>query len=59
MVKEDTINVTFTLDKQIVAWLKNKAKTDDVNQSQIARRVFRRAMTEEARLEKIIKKGVK
>lgn len=43
-----TINVAFTLDQDIVSWIKRKTMAEDINQSQLARKVFRAAMAQDA-----------
>lgn len=56
---ETTVNMAFTLDQSIASWIKRKSVSEDMNQSQIARKIFRAAMAEEAKvkLNKAPKKG--
>lgn len=42
------VNMAFTLDADIASWIKRKATAEDINYSQVARRVFREAMKQEA-----------
>ena len=46
---EKTINMAFTLDQDIASWIKRKSLAEDINQSQLARKVFRAAMAAEAK----------
>lgn len=43
------VNMAFTLDADIASWIKRKTMAEDINQSQLARKVFRKAMAEEAK----------
>ena len=43
-----TVNMAFTLDADIASWIKRTTMAQDINQSQLARKVFRKAMAEEA-----------
>lgn len=46
---EKGINVTFTLAPDIVSWINRQTVSEDMNQSQLARKVFRKAMAEDAK----------
>lgn len=41
------VNMSFTLDKEIATWIRKRVRTSDLNQSQVARRVFREAIERE------------
>ena len=43
------VNMAFTLDADIASWIKRKTMSEDINQSQLARKIFRKAMAEEAK----------
>lgn len=43
-----TVNMAFTLDADIASWIKRKTMAEDINQSQLARKVFRAEMAKEA-----------
>ena len=43
------VNMAFTLDADIASWIKRKTMAEDINQSQLARKIFRAAMAEEAK----------
>lgn len=45
--KENNVNVTFTLPKDIATWLNKKSVREDLNRSQIARKIFRAEMNRE------------
>lgn len=46
---ERSVNVTFTLPADIVSWIERTSVSEDLNKSQIARKVFRKAMADEAK----------
>lgn len=54
-----TVNMAFTLDQDIASWIERKSIGEDMNKSQIARKIFRAAMAAEAKakLVKSPKKG--
>lgn len=58
-VNDKTVNVTFTLTADIVSWINRHTTANDINQSQLARKIFREAMAAEAnaKLTKAGKKG--
>lgn len=43
------VNMAFTLDADIASWIKRKTMAEDINQSQLARKIFREAMKAEAK----------
>jgi len=49
-----TVNMAFTLDQDIASWIERKSVSEDMNKSQIARKIFREAMKAEAKL-KLVK----
>ena len=56
-----TINMAFTLDADIASWIERTSVSQDINKSQLARKIFREAMAAEnkAKLVKATKKGRK
>lgn len=46
---EKTVNMAFTLDQSIVSWIKRKSIAEDMNQSQVVRKVLREAMRADAK----------
>lgn len=46
---EENVNITFTLPKSIASWLERKMAAEDLNRSQVARKVFREAMRADAK----------
>lgn len=55
------VNMTFTLDRDIESWVKRKTLSEDMNQSQVVRKILRTVMADEAKakLVKAPKKGEK
>lgn len=49
MQDNKAVNMAFTLDADIASWIKRTTMAQDINQSQLARKVFRKAMAEEAK----------
>jgi len=57
-INEKGVNVTFTLTPDIVSWINRQTAMEDLNQSQLARKIFRKAMADEAKT-KLTKNGKK
>lgn len=57
--EEESVNITFTLPKSIASWLERKMAAEDLNRSQVARKVFRKAMADEANAQLSKAKGGK
>lgn len=43
------VNMAFTLDADIASWIKRTTMAQDINQSQLARKIFREAMAAESK----------
>ena len=56
---DNSMNVTFTLPASVVSWIKRTAIAEDLNQSQLARKVFRTYMESEAKTKLVKAKGGK
>lgn len=37
---ETTVNMAFTLDQSIASWIERRALSEDMNKSQLARKIF-------------------
>lgn len=54
------VNMAFTLDADIASWIKRTTMAQDINQSQLARKIFREAMAADSTSKlKRAKKGSK
>lgn len=43
------VNMAFTLDADIASWIKRKTMAEDINQSQLMRKILRKEMAAEAK----------
>jgi|JI10StandDraft_1071094.scaffolds.fasta_scaffold20643_12 hypothetical protein len=46
---ETTVNMAFTLDQSIASYIKRRAIAEDMNQSQVVRKILREAMAAESK----------